>query len=76
MESEDSEGISEQSIIFTSAGTFKVLGSAHDILKRLAAEEWPVFTLADGREQVVIRSSDVAAIQNVRGPRGALGFKP
>jgi len=62
-------------LIFTPGGSFKVAGSVHDALRKLAAEEWPMFSLADGGDQLVIRSSEVAAIQHVRGLRGALGFR-
>lgn len=65
---------SDQSIIFTPAGTFTVQGSCHDTLRRLAADEWPTFTLHPGEEQVFVRSSDVVAIQSAKGPRGGMGF--
>ncbi len=64
----------ECSLVFTRAGSFKVTGAVRDALGKLAAEEWPVFTLADNDEQIVIRSSEVAAIQHIRGSKGRLGF--
>lgn len=65
----------EQSLIFTRAGSFKVDSSVHETLKRLAAEEWPMFTLSDTHEPLVVRSSEVAAIQHLRGLRGKVGFR-
>jgi hypothetical protein len=65
----------ESSLIFTPAGSFKVDGSVHETLRRLAAEEWPVFTLTDNQQSLAVRSAKVAAIQHVREPRGKLGFR-
>jgi len=66
----------ERSLIFTPSGSFKVDGSVHETLRRLAAEEWPMFTLSDNREVLLVRSSEVAAVQNLSGARGKLGFRP
>lgn len=66
----------ERSLIFTPAGSFKVEGSVHETLRRLAAEEWPMFTLSESHEQLVVRSAEVAAVQHLRGLRGNLGFRP
>lgn len=70
----DSNRKTEESVVFTAAGAFKVQGACRDTLRRLTAEEWPVFVLADTEEQVVIRSSDVSAIQDVVSHRGKVGF--
>lgn len=67
----------EFSLVFTKAGSFKIKGTVQETLTRIAEEEWPSFVLADGeQQQVAIRSSDVAAVQRLRGLRGMLGFKP
>lgn len=71
----DMESGRERSVIFTPSGSFKVDGSVNETLKRLVAEEWPVFTLSDNREVLVVRSSEVTAVQNVPGSRGRLGFQ-
>jgi hypothetical protein len=65
----------ENSMIFTTAGSFKIEGTVHDTVRRLAGEEWPTFTLADSHEPLVIRSSEVAAVQQLRGARGTVGFR-
>lgn len=66
----------EASLIFTPSGSFKVEGTIHDTVRRLAAEEWPMFTLSDGGDGLVVRSSEVVAVQHVPGSRGRLGFRP
>jgi hypothetical protein len=66
---------SERSLIFTPAGTFKVDGSVQDTIRRLATEEWPMFTLSDSQEALAIRSSEVAAVQHLRSMKGTLGFR-
>jgi hypothetical protein len=76
-ESEPETDREEFSLVFTKAGSFKIKGTVQDTLARIAEEEWPSFSLADGeQQQVAVRSSDVAAVQRVRGLRGLLGFKP
>lgn len=35
-----------------------------------------MFFLSESHEQVVVRSAEVAAVQNLKGLRGALGFRP
>lgn len=65
----------DRSLIFTPAGSFKVEGSVHETLRRLAAEEWPMFTLSDSHEQLIVRSTEVAAVQHLRGLKGTLGFR-
>lgn len=65
---------SQRALVVTRGGSFRVSGSMHDTLHRLAAEEWPLFTLADNDESIVIRSSEVIAVQNVSASKGRLGF--
>ncbi|HEV3309926.1 MAG TPA: hypothetical protein VG815_05375 [Chloroflexota bacterium] len=67
---------SEHSVIHTRAGSFKVEGSAQEILRRIAAEEWPAFTLADSDEPVIVRSSTICAVQDLRSQRTRVGFRP
>ncbi len=67
----------EFSLVFTKAGSFKIRGTVQETLTRISTEEWPSFSLADGeQQQVVIRSSEVAAVQRLSGLRGSLGFRP
>lgn len=66
----------ERSVIHTRAGAFKVEGSAQEILRRIAAEEWPAFTLADSDEPVIVRSSAICAVQDLRSQRTRVGFRP
>jgi len=70
-----SEEQTTTSVIFTTAGSFRVDGSVHETLKRLATEEWPMFVLADSREQLVVRSAEVSAVQNHKPARRATGFQ-
>ena len=42
-------------MLFTPAGSFKVEGSLHETIKRLTAEEWPMFVLADTQDQLIVR---------------------
>jgi len=70
------DGGRDRSLLFTAAGSFKVEGSVHETVRRLAAEEWPVFTLSDNQEGLVVRSSEVIAVQNVNEGHGPVGFRP
>ena len=72
----ESGAIAEQCLIFTPAGSFKVDGSVHDVQARLAAEEWPLFALSESRETLLLRSSEVSAVQSLGGNRRQLGFRP
>jgi hypothetical protein len=46
-----------------------------DAKKRLAAEDWPEFELAESGDTIVIRSSHVVALREGTKPRkGSIGF--
>lgn len=73
-ESQNDLGDVAESLVFTTAGSFRIEGSMHETLKRLATEEWPTFTLVESGVPLVIRSAEVAAVQHVKQSRGRLGF--
>lgn len=63
-------------LVFTVGGAFLVKGSMPEAAKRFAAEEWPIFELAESNDKIIIRSTQVIAIREGSRParRGAIGF--
>ena len=72
LEKQPSEG---EVLVFTTGGGFVVSGSVTDVTRRLAAEEWPEFELAESGDKVVIRSSQVVALRGgTKSHKGSIGF--
>ncbi len=73
MTKEPAEG---QVMVFTIGGGFVVKGTMPDIVKKLAAEDWPWFELAESNDKIIIRSTQVVALrEGSRSRRGTgIGF--
>lgn len=63
-------------MVFTLGGAFLVKASMPEATKRFAAEDWPIFELAESDDKVIIRSSQVVAIREGKrsGRKGGIGF--
>jgi hypothetical protein len=74
-EKEPSEG---EVLIFAVSGGFLVKGTILETAKKLAAEEWPSFELAESGDTIIIRSSQVVAVRGGTKTtrRGHIGFVP
>lgn len=63
-------------LVFTVGGGFLVKGSMPEATKRFAAEEWPLFELAESSDKIIIRSSQVVALRegSKSARKGTIGF--
>jgi hypothetical protein len=63
-------------LVFTVSGGFLVKATMPEATKRFAAEEWPLFELAESNDKIIIRSSQVVALRegSRSKQRGAIGF--
>jgi hypothetical protein len=72
LEKQPSDG---EVLLFTTGGGFVIKGSVKDIAKRLMAEDWPEFELAESGDSVVVRSNQVVALRGgSRTRKGSIGF--
>jgi hypothetical protein len=72
LEKQPSEG---EVLVFTTGGGFVVSGNVSGVARRLAAEEWPEFELAESGHKVVIRSSQVVALRGgTKARKSSIGF--
>jgi hypothetical protein len=71
----DKEPAEGEVFIFTTGGGFVVKGTAMDVSRRLSAEEWAHFELAESGDPVIVRSAHVIALRSgSKSKRGSIGF--
>ena len=71
----DKEPAEGEVFIFTTGGGFVVKGTASEASRRLSAEEWAHFELAESGDIVIIRSEQVVALRaGTKAKRGSIGF--
>jgi hypothetical protein len=72
LEKQPSQG---EVFVFTTGGGFVVIGSVSDVKRKLVAEEWSEFELAESGDKVVVRSAQVVALrEGAKAKKGSIGF--